>query len=330
MFSDPIVNTVLSLIVIFYALALLCAGVVEMLANWARKRAKYLLRGLRDLVEGAVSADRPTIHAVAQEVTSEKSLYQTAQHAGLPNPISQANASRPITVATIMGHGMVLPYKQATARGRLSRNPSYLPGEVFAAVVTDLLTEHSRSPISMADVRTRLEELEPLQLRAALTGLARLASDDLDKFLDLVAKWFDSQMDRISGSYKRWAKRWVLVVATVVVLAGGIDTIAIARTVYADESVRTTISPSMAATLCPDGTAAATCAKNAGDFFKSSGLPLGWSTPDPADGVWGFPLKIIGLLLSISAASLGAPFWYRLLDRIGTLRNTGKPPSSTA
>jgi len=49
--------------------------------------------------------------------------------------------------------------------------------------------------------------------------------------------------------------------------------------------------------------------------------------PNPQDGAWGWPLKILGLLISVGAAALGAPFWYRLLDRVGTLRNTGRPPT---
>ncbi len=41
-------------------------------------------------------------------------------------------------------------------------------------------------------------------------------------------------------------------------------------------------------------------------------------------------MKVVGLLISIGAAALGAPFWYKLLDRVGSLRNAGnRPPSST-
>jgi hypothetical protein len=39
-----------------------------------------------------------------------------------------------------------------------------------------------------------------------------------------------------------------------------------------------------------------------------------------------WPLRVLGLLISVGTAALGAPFWYRLLDRIGSLRNTGCPP----
>jgi hypothetical protein len=42
-----VIDTVLGLIFLFYALAIVCGGLVEMIANWVKKRAKYLLRGIR-------------------------------------------------------------------------------------------------------------------------------------------------------------------------------------------------------------------------------------------------------------------------------------------
>jgi hypothetical protein len=51
MTDSAVLDTVLGLIVLFYALAVLCGGVVEMIANWVKKRAKYLLRGIRDLLD---------------------------------------------------------------------------------------------------------------------------------------------------------------------------------------------------------------------------------------------------------------------------------------
>lgn len=51
MTDSAVLDTILGLIFLFYALALLCGGLVEMIANWVQKRAKYLLRGIGDLLE---------------------------------------------------------------------------------------------------------------------------------------------------------------------------------------------------------------------------------------------------------------------------------------
>ena len=45
-------------------------------------------------------------------------------------------------------------------------------------------------------------------------------------------------MDRVTGSYKRWAKRWVIILAIVIVCAGNVDSIAIARSLYASDAVQ--------------------------------------------------------------------------------------------
>lgn len=57
MTDSAVLNTVLGLVFLFYALALLCSGLVEMIANWVKKRAKYLLRGIRDLIDDVGHAD---------------------------------------------------------------------------------------------------------------------------------------------------------------------------------------------------------------------------------------------------------------------------------
>ena len=140
--------------------------------------------------------------------------------------------------------------------------------------------------------------------------------------------WFDRQMDRVTGSYKRWAKRWVIIIAIVVVCACNIDSIAIARALYASGAVRAAVvEQATGQNFCSTPNDQARCALEARKVLEATGIPLGWSAPNPQDGAWGWPLKILGLLISVGAAALGAPFWYRLLDRVGTLRNTGRPPT---
>lgn len=55
------------------------------------------------------------------------------------------------------------------------------------------------------------------------------------------------------------------------------------------------------------------------------GLPLGWTDDVLRPGeTW--PTKLLGLLLTILACSLGAPFWFDLLGKIVNVRSTGKKP----
>ena len=53
--------------------------------------------------------------------------------------------------------------------------------------------------------------------------------------------WFDRQMDRVAGSYKRWAKTWVIIIAIVLVCACSVDCTAIAQALYASGAVRAAV-----------------------------------------------------------------------------------------
>ena len=76
MTDSAVLDTVLGLGFLFYALALLCGGLVEMIANWVKKRAKYLLRGIQDLLDD-ISPEHGEV-AVA-ESTGWDRMQNTAQ-----------------------------------------------------------------------------------------------------------------------------------------------------------------------------------------------------------------------------------------------------------
>lgn len=71
-------------------------------------------------------------------------------------------------------------------------------------------------------------------------------------------------------------------------------------------------------------TAAAKFNNALGDLENAS-LPIGWSTADPLD--WNFLLlfHILGWILTGVAVSLGAPFWFDMLNKFVVVRSTVKP-----
>jgi hypothetical protein len=354
MTDSAVLDTVLGLIFLFYALALLCSGLVEMIANWVKKRAKYLLRGIRDLLEtpgdsiaGESAWDRMqnTAQTVRLNGRAESERYNKMLHAGQPKlpaePTKAPTGAGPTTLppdqpvyrdqinlSDVMGHALVQPFRHSTSLGKPTRNPSYLPSSAFARTLVDLLTPESMEP-DLADIERGIGALtKSPKLQQSLTSIVKATSGEVDSFLSGTQQWFDRQMERITGSYKRWAKRWVIIIAIVVVCAGNIDSIAIARALYSSGAVRATVVQQASdQSFCSTAAEPTQCAEEARNFLEKSGIPLGWSTPNPEDGIWGWPLKVVGLLISIGATALGAPFWYRYLDRIGSLRNTGRPPS---
>ena len=226
-----------------------------------------------------------------------------------------------------MGHALVQPFRHSASLGRPTRNPPYLPSSVFACTVVDLLTPGDSMDPTLADIEAGIKGLKDSpNLRQSLASILKSGKGDVESFVSGLQAWFDRQMDRVTGSYKRWAKRWVIVIAVVIVGAGNIDSIAIARSLYASGAIRTTITQQATESFCNTPNDPAKCAQDATKFLEKTGIPLGWSAPNLQDGWLGLPLKALGLLISVGAAALGAPFWYKLLDQIGSLRNTGRPP----
>jgi hypothetical protein len=128
-------------------------------------------------------------------------------------------------------------------------------------------------------------------------------------------------MDRVSGVYKRRIQWVTLAVALGITLVIGADTIAIATTLWQEQGVRSALTGA-AQTAAPTGL------EDAVNTLSQFGLPLGWVVLPQT--IFGWFLKILGLLVTMAAVSLGASFWFDLLNKITNTRLSGpKPPPST-
>jgi hypothetical protein len=62
-------------------------------------------------------------------------------------------------------------------------------------------------------------------------------------------------------------------------------------------------------------------------------IPLGWDTNNwhkTTASAGSFLLKLLGLVLTVFAIMMGAPFWFDTLNKISNLRGTGSKPQTTA
>jgi hypothetical protein len=58
--------------------------------------------------------------------------------------------------------------------------------------------------------------------------------------------------------------------------------------------------------------------------LQQLGIPMGWKSRPSHPGEWWN--KLAGLALTAFAVSLGAPFWFDLLNRFMNIRSAGKSP----
>jgi len=58
--------------------------------------------------------------------------------------------------------------------------------------------------------------------------------------------------------------------------------------------------------------------------MEAAGLPLGWKATPKTVGAW--LAKVAGLIVSIFAVSLGAPFWFDIVQGFMQVRTSGISP----
>ena len=348
MLNNTVLDTAIGLSFVFFLAALGCSALVEFVSNVTKKRAKFLLRGLRDLLDTPIdeqtTARPPTVPELWRDRGTEREAYGAMLTAGSVTPpggqTSPDGAKTAVPGWTwagkVMSHPMVLPFKQSRASAGPTRNPSYLPARTFAAALVAILVPNAKGQTTIYELRAAVRALDDdtAVFKPALLGLLTTAEGNLSTFMSSLEKWYDDAMDRISGSYKRWSKRWAIAFAVVFAVALQIDTIQIGTTLYAKEPLRqAVVAAATNNTLCAPGQtqqATADCvAQQLASLHESSGVPVGWSAElRPAAGDTGaWLLKALGWALTALAASFGAPFWFQALSKLGSLRNTGSRPA---
>jgi hypothetical protein len=124
------------------------------------------------------------------------------------------------------------------------------------------------------------------------------------------------------------------------VAALNVDTINIAQVLWRVPTERAVVASAAAAQATAGNSTERSADQQVRDIAALD-LPLGWTSAhkgtvastDPQHaplnaGSW--LLKLLGLLLSVMAVSLGAPFWFDALSKLGQLRATGPKPAKSA
>jgi hypothetical protein len=267
MFGSTVLEVAIGMSFCYAAVALMVSTIQEAIASALRLRARTLLAGVKAM------CNDPSFNDLAL------SIYRHA----LVNPREDG---------------------QAVNHTSLAKKPSYIEPRYFAIAVVDRLQS---VPGDLEQLGRNIEAISDPQLRAMLMCIHARAEGDIDKFQQLVCRWFDNAMERVSGAYKRRATLISFLLALLLAAAFNIDSIHLFRTLWQH--------PALAA-----------AANDPRAFEALFALPVGWQHfPPPLDGR--FLLQVAGWVMTATSAMFGAPFWFDLLQRLVRVRGTGHKPS---
>ncbi len=308
------VEVAVGLIFVFSVFSLVCTGINEWLSNVQGKRGKDLMRGVRSLLDGKQDPGRKQPPGSPRKATPEE-----ARQALEANQLTD----------WFFRHPLVASHRRPGKRG--AKNPSYVSARNFSRVVIDLLAPEDGA--SMDSIRKAVQGMPGgSSLKPPLLTLVNTAGTNVDAFRRSLEEWFDDQMDRVSGWYKRWAKKVLLALGLGVAMVLNVDTVGVARELYRNPTLRAAVTEqAQQSANCRPDEPEKECRDRRLEELGGFSLPIGWgATTNPGAG-WDkldeWALKALGWAITAGAVSMGAPFWFDLLGRAGSLRNAGRRPS---
>jgi hypothetical protein len=219
------------------------------------------------------------------------------------------------------------------------KQPSYIEPAFFTAALLDKLAPDSQDMAAIATALQKWKGGESSHAAEALESLAKHANGSYNAFVGHVSAWFDAYMDRVSGDYKRQMGKLALIVSFVVVVILNVDTVKAYRQLSLQPAFATALAGNaqtiVATAQTQVGSTPTDIGASVNDITKAVGqipIPVGWTREElklfwPPNflqvPIW---IKLLGLVISGIAGSLGAPFWFDVLGKLANLRSSGTKP----
>lgn len=333
MFNSQVLEIGIGLAFVFLVASLLATTVREMIEGLLKTRAIHLERGIRQLLDDPTGTlatkslfDHPQLYGLFDGVYDPTKLVPFLRW----NPLSSRGRE-----TQVQQNGFVIT-EGAKRLPLLSRFPAYIPSRNFAIALLDLVgagggDQRASDSQLMETLRANAMTLRPGKVRDAILVALAEGGNDFDRARKSLEAWFDAGMDRVSGWYKRESQIVLILIGLVTAIGFNIDAVRIAGTLASNNSVRQQIllraedqrqalDPRQAAKPDPADIKAAKA---------SLGTLIGWKNHPRWEltgaGAGRLALIVAGWLLTSIAISLGAPFWFDVLNKFMVIRATVKP-----
>lgn len=327
MLSLEMLNVAIGMIFIYLLISLICTAINELVEAKLKLRAVDLEQGIRGLLNNDAE--------LTQKIYNQPFIDGLFRGTYKISDLRKSNKS----INTRYSRGSDLP--------------SYIPSKNFSlALLNMFLTslQNGNSKIIDADALQKdINNVTNSSVKEIVSTLSAGGSNDINKIKAGIEDWYNSSMDRVSGWYKRRVQKIVFVLGFLLVLFMNADSIAIFNNLVNDRPLRSSIvdaAQRMPVTTSTDSTSTEKIKANIYSLYQL-GLPIGWRwksclnnsqnavtnfnavpafyTKTLKASLWQWFLKVLGWLITAFAISLGAPFWFDVLNKVMVVRSTVKP-----
>jgi hypothetical protein len=302
MFGSEILEVAIGLVFIYLIFSLMSSSLKELISRMFALRAKTLEEGIVDLLGGHELGDQLYKHPLLQGV-AQSSLWKKLT----------SFISKKVSV----------------------KKPTYVNPYHFYLALMDTMFGENGGQMTLEELEASIEKIPVPQVRKTLKGFLNAIKSETEKteealraFRRSVEDWFDGKMAQLSIWYKRKTRVIIFFLTIFIVGALNVDTLMIARNLYKYDLVRQTVVAAAkeraGKEVVSAGDTPITMVSQVRAELEQTGLPIGWNVEEKADvyeqglpvGFWQWFYKIIGLLITILAISMGAPFWFDMLKKL--------------
>ena len=299
MFGIEVIEVGIGLVFMYLVISLICSGIVEAGVKVSKLRASHLKKALGKLL------DDPNHNGFV------KQLYD---HHFIKSPLE----------SKIGG-------------------PTEIGARKFASAVFDILTTGSKDDERYKKIKDRIEQMQDSYMKTHLLKILESNTEELESIREKVESWFNDSMKDVTIWYRKRMRTFVSIVGIAMVGFFNADTIHVATTLWTDNDMReatvsaaNSYSSSLESRLASESSdsAAATFTKTINqieaDISETKILPIGWVSAQipggkdfQGDPILFWMVKLLGLIMTLGAVSLGAPYWYGMMKSLLNLRFGG-------
>ena len=305
MFGSEVLDVAIVIVFVFLLVSIIVSAIREGIEACLKTRATHLEAGIRELLHD------PSGLGLTKQFFEHPLIYSL--YAGAYSPRKTEN------------------WPTALTRGR--NLPSYIPSQNFALALMDMAargpvvdlnnSQPTAGTITLQAVRANVSLIQNPPVQRVLLTAIDSAEGDLQKAQANIEAWYNSTMDRVSGWYKRSTQWILLVIGLTLAVTLNINTVKIADSLYRDKATREALV-ARAQAAASDPTYPSRKYGEIQQELKSFNLPVGGT--DQLKQLREQPFSSLGgWLLTAIAATLGAPFWFDVLNKIMVVRSTVKP-----
>ena len=326
MLNSTTLEVAIGMAFIYLLLSLFCTAINEAIAGILGSRARNLEKGIRSLFTDGL------------RTKSEDDGSGT-----LTPAVSLAEA--------IYSHGLVQSLYRSTETEKAaiwfrkigSHLPSYIPTHTFSSVLLDMLfpgdtVASGDQPKNLTIMLAELDKLPESKGKEAMVTLVKQAGGNMAATRRAIEGWYNDGMDRAAGWYKRKTQIVLFFIGITIAVGLNVNSITIGRTLWISPAIRS-YSVATAEEYAKMKSAPTADAAKDLSVLQSLALPIGWdssklpwieeqgtgATYSRQFSLSSLLFVIAGWTLTAIAMTLGAPFWFDLLNQFMVVRSTIKP-----